>query len=151
MERRLSADRRQQTLLSIAQGTRYQRRISNRRRKDDQTYLVDVYDMGLVMVALAVIVMSCVDAFFTLNLLKLGAVELNVFMDVLISSDERAFLYVKLGATALGVIFLTAMSRYRVFGVLPVRRILESVCAIYACLIIWELYLLVGVAASLQA
>jgi hypothetical protein len=151
MERRLTVDRRHQTFASVVRGTWYQRRVSNRRRADDQTYLVDVYDMGLIMVSLAVVLMSCVDAFFTLNLLTLGAVELNVFMDVLISSDERTFLYVKLAATSAGVVFLTAMSRYRVFGVLPVRRLLEGLCAIYACLIIWELYLLVGVAAALQA
>ncbi|MEE4185110.1 MAG: DUF5658 family protein [Gammaproteobacteria bacterium] len=151
MERRFTVDRRQQTVSSIIRGTWYQRRVSNRRREDDQTYLVDVYDMGLIMVSLAVVLMSCVDAFFTLNLLTLGAVELNVFMDVLLSSDERTFLYVKLAATSVGVVFLTAMSRYRVFGVVPVRRLLEGLCAIYACLIIWELYLLVGVAAALQA
>ena len=50
MERRLTVDRRHQSLKSIAQGTRYQRRLNNRRLEDDQTYLVDVYDMGLVMV-----------------------------------------------------------------------------------------------------
>ena len=148
MERRFTVDRRRQTLASVVQGTRYQRRVNNRRVEDDQVYLVDVYDMGLIMVSLAVFLMSCVDAFFTLNLLTLGAVELNVFMDVLITSDERIFLYVKLATTAIGVLFLTAMSRYRVFGVLSVRRILEAICAIYACLIIWELYLLVGVAAA---
>jgi len=151
MERRLPVDRRQQTLFSVIQGTWYQRRLSNRRRADDQHYLVDVYDMGLIMVSLAIVLMSCVDAFFTLNLLTLGAIELNVVMDALISSDERAFLYVKLAATSAGVVFLTAMARYRVFGILPVRRLLEGLCAIYACLIIWELYLLVGVAAALQA
>lgn len=98
------------------------------------------------MVAMAIVFMSCLDAFFTLNLLGLGAQEINYFMRVLIESDIDSFLMVKLGATSLGVICLVAFERFRLGGLLKVRRILEGLCAIYACLIVWELYLLVGVA-----
>ena len=99
------------------------------------------------MVAMAIIFMSCLDALFTLNLLALGAQEVNYFMRVLIESDTNSFLLVKLSATSLGVILLVAFERFRLGGLLKVRRILEGLCAMYACLIVWELYLLVGVAA----
>ena len=98
------------------------------------------------MVSMAIVLMSCMDAFFTLNLLNLGAQELNYFMDVLIASDTTIFLLAKFSLTSLGVICLVAFSRFRLGGLLRVRRVLEGLCAMYACLIIWELYLLAFVA-----
>jgi len=98
------------------------------------------------MVAMAIMLMSCVDAFFTLNLLRLGAEEINYFMYVLISMDTTSFLLGKFSMTAAGVICLVAFARFRLGGVIKVRRVLELICAMYACLIVWELYLLTAVA-----
>ena len=98
------------------------------------------------MVSLAIVLMSCLDAFFTLQLLAMGANEVNYFMKTLIESDISTFLTTKLLFTCSGVVFLTAMARYRLAGRLRVRRILEVLCGIYACLIIWELFLLATVA-----
>jgi len=81
-----------------------------------------------------------------LNLLNLGAQELNYFMDVLIATDTTAFLLAKFSLTSLGVICLVAFARFRLGGILRVRRVLEVLCAMYACLIVWELYLLAFVA-----
>jgi hypothetical protein len=126
----------------------YPRRAYNRRPTDDQKYVIDWHDTGLFMVAMAIILMSLMDALFTLNLLSLGAEEINYFMKVLIESGSSTFLLVKLAATAGGVVMLVAFARFRLCGVLRVRRILEVLCGVYACLIIWELYLLVAVAAN---
>lgn len=148
MEKRARGqDRRRQTLAAVFHGGIHPRRRHNRRAADDQHFVVDYCDAGLVMVGLAIVIMSCMDAFFTLNLLTLGADEVNFFMRVLIESDARTFLIVKLFATGCGVVFLTATARYRLAGRVQVRHILEGLCAVYACLIIWELYLLTSVAA----
>lgn len=148
MERRTGAqDRRTQTFSAVLYGGLKPRRRYNRRPADDQRYIVDIYDPGIIMVALAIVVMSCMDAFFTLNLLALGAEEINYFMKSLVEGDARRFLTVKLLATGCGVVFLTALSRYRLAGRLRVRTVLEILCGVYACLIIWELYLLTFVAA----
>ncbi|MBT8422393.1 MAG: hypothetical protein KJP03_04680 [Gammaproteobacteria bacterium] len=122
--------------------------MNNRRAPDNQRFMVDSYDAGLVMVSLAIVVMSCLDAFFTLKLLSMGASELNYFMKGLIEADASRFLTVKLLATCSGVVFLTAAARYKLAGLFRVRTILEGLCGIYACVIIWELYLLVAVAAQ---
>jgi len=146
LERRNTGhERRRQNLGSVVHGCLRPRRRTNRRAVDDQCFLVDIYDPGLVMVALAIVLMSCLDAFFTLQLLSFGASEINYFMKGLIESDITSFLTVKLLATCTGVVFLTATARYRLGGAIPVRRILEGLCAVYACLIIWELFLLVAV------
>lgn len=141
-------DRRQQGLSSVLYGCRHPRRRDNRREADDQWCLVDVYDPGLVMVSVSIVLMSCLDAFFTLKLLALGASEINYFMKALIETDVSSFLLIKFLCTCTGVVFLTAMARYRLAGVLRVRRVLEALCGIYACLIIWELFLLAVVATA---
>lgn len=147
MEKRVATgDRRTQTLRSIAYGGIYPRRVGNRRPGDDQHFIVDWHDSGLFMVAMAIICMSCMDALFTLNLLSLGAEEVNYVMKALIDSDVSNFLSVKFAATSGGVLFLVACSRFKLAGILRVRRVLEILCAVYVCLIIWELYLLVAVA-----
>ncbi len=143
MERRdRQRDRRRQTFNSVLYGCLHPRRQANRRMADDQWCLVDVYGPGLVMVSLAIVLMSCLDAFFTLNLLAMGATEINYFMKALIETDVSQFVRVKLLGTCGGVLFLVVMARYRLAGVLPVRRVLEVLCGVYACLIIWELFLL---------
>jgi hypothetical protein len=147
VEKRVATiDRRTQTLRSIAYGGIYPRRLDNRRPADDQHFIVDWHDSGLFMVAMAIIGMSCMDALFTLNLMSLGAEEVNYFMRVLIDTDLTSFLSVKFLATSGGVLFLVACSRFKLAGILRVRRVLEALCAVYVCLIIWELYLLVAVA-----
>ena len=147
MENRiLKVDRRRQNLRSIVYGGLHPRRVANRRPADDQWAVVDWHDQGLFMVSMAIVLMSCMDAFFTLNLLNLGAQELNYFMDVLVASDTSIFLLVKFSLTSLGVICLVTFARFRLGGFLRVQRILEALCAMYACLIIWEIYLLAFIA-----
>jgi len=149
VERRAAQlDRRQQTVRSVAHGALQPRRARNRRPGDDQRFVLDWHDEGLFTVAMAIVLMSCVDAFFTLNLLNLGAQEINYFMQVLLATDTTAFLLTKFTLTSVGVICLVAFAPFRLGGLLRVRRILEALCGMYACLIIWELYLLTAVAVS---
>jgi len=149
--RTIAVDRRDQTFWSVMYGGIYPRRIYNRRPADNQKFIVDWHDSGLFMIAMAIILMSLMDALFTLNLLSLGADEINYFMKVLIESGASLFLLVKLAATFCGVLLLVAYSRFRLGGILPVRRVLEILCGVYVCLIIWELYLLVAVAVDTLA
>jgi hypothetical protein len=149
--RTVAVERRDQTFWSVIYGGIYPRRTNNRRPADNQKFIVDWHDSGLFMIAMAIILMSLMDALFTLNLLSLGADEINYFMKVLIESGASLFLLIKLAATSCGVLLLVAYSRFRLGGILPVRRVLEILCGVYVCLIIWELYLLVAVAADTLA
>ena len=150
MERRkIRTDRRKQTLNSLVHGSFRPRRRDNRRGADDQVMILDWHDTPLFCIAMGIVLMSCMDALFTLNLLALGAEELNLAMKVLLDMDTGSFLLGKYCATAVGVVFLVAVSRFRLWGVLPVRRILEALCIGYAMLMIYELYLLVAVASDI--
>jgi hypothetical protein len=152
IDRRIIIDRRQQTLNSLLFGAwRHRRRRATRRPADDQRVLVDWYDPGLFMVAMAIVTMSCLDAIFTLKLLSLGGEELNWVMLQLLETDLRLFLWVKYMVTTGGVILLVALSRVRMLGVLRVRNVLQAIGGIYICLIIYELYLLLAVATGYVA
>ena len=139
----MRSDRRKQSVRSIFHGAVNPRRQENRRPDDDQVYVLDIHDKSLCALGLAIVLMSCVDAMFTLKILSLGGEELNIAMKILLDTDTVSFLMVKYLMTASGVVFLILFARYRMAGVLRVRRILEGICGFYACLMIYEVYLLV--------
>ena len=140
-------ERRQQTLKSILYfGSKHQRRRTNRREKDDQSIVLDWYEPRLFVIAMAIILMSCLDAFFTLKLLWMGGEEINWFMRSLLEHNAQLFLLVKYTITAGGIILLVAFSRMSVLKVLRVRNVLFVTCGIYAALMLYELYLLVAIA-----
>ena len=140
----MKSDRRNQTIQSVLHGALNPRRRDNRRTEDDQVYIVDLHDKRLVFLGLTIVLMSVMDAFFTLNILALGGEELNLLMKALLEIDTYSFLLVKYWMTAIGVVFLIAMARMRFAGLVSVRRILQRICAMYACLMIYEVYLLVA-------
>ena len=92
--------------------------------------------------ALGIVIMSCLDAFFTLNLLAVGAEEINILMRSLINSDVNRFLVVKIGATSISVVTLVAASEYRMLGRVSVRLLLRGLFLIYTALLIYEIVLL---------
>ena len=140
-----AVERRRQGLKSILHGARYPRRRANRRPTDDQVFVPDMHDPSLLFMAIAIILMSSMDAAFTLRILSLGGEELNLAMKLLLDADTRSFLVMKYLMTAIGATFLVVCARVKLAGLISVRRILESLCAIYACLMIYEVYLLVAV------
>ena len=71
-------ERRRQTIKSVVYGSLNPRRRHNRRTADDQTMILDWHDSGLFLLAVSIMIMSCMDAFFTLRILALGGEELNL-------------------------------------------------------------------------
>ena len=135
-------DRRVRPVWSFVYGWFHPRRRDHRRDKDTHRLHVDWHDSSLLWLSLGIVLMSCVDALFTLNILAVGGEELNLFMKHLIEQDVTRFLTLKIGLTGIGVIILVAASRYRLLGSLVVKRALQLLCAGYAVLIGHELTLL---------
>ena len=145
-------DRRRQTIKSILYSAfQYKRRRSYRREIDAQAIVLDWYEPKLFVIAMAIILMSCLDALFTLKLLWMGGEEINWFMRSLLEHNAQLFLLVKYTVTAAGVIFLVAFSRMSLFKVLRVQNVLVIMCGIYATLMLYELYLLVAIATGHMA
>ena len=143
-ERRAETDRRSHSLRSFAYGSLRPRRRVGRRDGDDSRIFLDWHEPRVLYMALAILLMSCIDALLTLNILTAGGREVNGLMDWLIGNDVSWFLGVKIGVTGLGVSMLVVAVNRHLLGLVPVIRILHACCIGYALLISWELYLLAG-------
>ncbi|RMF96598.1 MAG: hypothetical protein D6727_07895 [Gammaproteobacteria bacterium] len=142
IERRVRAERRSHGAYSFLYGSLRPRRRSGRRRGDEQRTFLDWHEPGVLYLSLAILLMSCVDALLTLNILTAGGRELNGFMDWLIRSDPLWFVAAKILITGSGVTLLAVVVKRQFFGRLRVLRILQLFCAGYFLLMAWEVYLL---------
>lgn len=141
-DRRGARERRRLSLWSVFYGGFRPRRRNVRRDNDHATPIVDWHEAHLLAVAIGILLLCCIDAFLTLNLLVLGATEANPFMARLIHSDVTIFASVKMGLTGMGVLVLVLLARYRMFGRIKVVTTLYLALLLYAALVIYELRML---------
>jgi hypothetical protein len=139
---RRAGERRDAVMRSLAYGGVRPRRRAGRRDGDAQRVFLDWHEPRVLYLALAVLLMSCVDALLTLNILEAGGSEVNVLMDWLISRDTGSFVATKIAITGSGVILLVLAVNRHFLGRVPVIHVLRTFCFGYAALIAWELFLL---------
>lgn len=142
VQRRIGADRRVSTWHALVTGSFHRRRRAPRREGDRSIVAVDWHDAQWLGVALAILLLSCADAFLTLVLIDLGATEINPIMEPLVHGPGRSFAIWKLALTSSGVVVLTLLARMRAFGGLPIGAILYAVLVIYVTLVAYEMWLL---------
>ena len=138
---RRDSERRSHSVWSFTYGSFRPRRRIGRRDGDHDRIFLDWHEPRVLYLVLAIVLMCCADALFTLNLMTLGAEEMNVLMGTLIAHDVQRFLVLKIGVTSASVVLLGVAARRQVLGVIPVFRVLQLFCAGYAGLILWELWL----------
>jgi len=101
------------------------------------------YSARLLLYILVVLLLSCLDAFFTLYLLYLGAAETNPVMAFFLSFGPGVFMIAKYGITVFCVLIMLfgaihmGQERNRMVGLL----FSFLVCA-FGIAITWEVYLL---------
>ncbi len=141
-ERRLLADRRREySLHAFLYGNFRPRRRRSRRAADDHRFIFDWHEPHLLYTALAIVLLSCTDALFTLNLLHIGAVEVNLAMNGMITVGVEQFLWVKISTTVISVLALVFAAQRRFMGWFRVVRLLQAICVGYVVLIAYEIYL----------
>ncbi|MGD2173180.1 MAG: DUF5658 family protein [Gammaproteobacteria bacterium] len=140
-DRRQNTDRREETWRAFVYGNFRPRRRFGRREADDHLFLFDWYEPRVLYLALGVLLLSCVDALFTLNLLNHGAIEANIFMASALERGIDGFLASKIALTGIPLVFLVAVVRRKFFGACSVERLLQFFCAGYLLLICYEIYL----------
>ena len=87
--------------------------------------------------------LSCFDAFFTLQLIDRGMVEINPVMEILIGKGTLYFAATKMLLTGFGILVLVFLSRSRMFNLMRTGLILTVFFSVYACLVCYEfIYLL---------
>lgn len=145
-DRRYRRERRHRRLWSVFYGSFKPRRRAVRRGAEAHIAFVDWHDAHLLGVALAILLLSSIDAFLTLTLLVQGAHEVNPMMAALLYGDVGTFAAVKMALTGSGVTTLVVLSRCRVFGRIRVDLALYLTFGGYLALVIYEFCMLNRVA-----
>jgi Domain of unknown function (DUF5658) len=144
-ERRDRADRRRRVWWSVCYGSFNPRRRSPPRRLDDSRFhSLDWHSAHLLAVAIAILLLSVVDAFLTLALLQGGADEVNPIMAVLIYRSVGMFAALKMAMTSAGIVLMVFLARYRFMRLVRVEWVLYGVLIAYASLISYEIWMFKG-------
>lgn len=131
-------DRRQFSWRTVFFGFFRSRRRGTRRSHEAEPLYTDWHHPWLFFLATGTMLLSCMDAFFTLQLLDRGAVEINPVMALMIGKGTLAFAATKMLLTGLGILVLVFLSRLRVFNLLRTGLVLTAFFSSYACLVCYE-------------
>jgi hypothetical protein len=124
-------------------GTLFVRRRRTPRREEDQlNSYVDWYGPWPLIATVLIILMCCLDAFFTLILVSHGAVEMNILMDWLIQRDIQTFAVVKMAVTSLALVVLVMHFNFRIYRFIAVRYLIYALVPAYMALIAHQINLL---------
>ena len=118
------------------------RRATGRRKEDRRYPVLDTPDSSAVALAVILIVLSCLDAMFTLTLINAGGSELNPVMDFFLQKSVSLFLIAKLVLTAIPALVLVAAGNVVLFRAFRARTALAALVGIYFGVIVYELGLL---------
>jgi hypothetical protein len=100
-------------------------------------------DEALFLLVLSILLLSTLDAIFTLVLLETGQVhEWNPFLAPLIETDVQRFANVKSALTTGGVFLLVVFVDRSLLGRVPVRKVLEAIFVAYCLVIAYHLSLM---------
>jgi Domain of unknown function (DUF5658) len=139
---RRHVERRRHVLRALLVGSFHARRRRPRRDSEQALAAVDWHKPQWLAIAILIVLFSSVDALLTVTLLQHeGAYEVNPLMRPLIASG-LAFVLVKVGVTAGGVILLTLLAGMRAFGRLRAGLLLYALLAAYGALLAYEVSLL---------
>jgi hypothetical protein len=140
-ERRQATNRRDGILRAFLYGNFRPRRRVSRRTADEHHFLFDWHEPRILYLALGILLLSCTDALFTLNLLGAGANEGNAVMASMLDESVDRFLAVKIGVTAFSLVILVVAARRKLFRSFNTEHLLQLFCAGYVLLICYEIYL----------
>ncbi len=144
-ERRIFTDRRKSGFKWLLRGSLVARRYGPRRDTEPAGYYVDWDQPQLLYMTLAILLLCTADAILTLNLLTLGAQEVNVLMARLINHDVYVFSATKMALTGVGLVFLVTHANFKLFRVIEVRKLLEGFLIFYIGLITYEIHLYITI------
>lgn len=140
-DRRRTADRRERGWHAFMYGNFRPRRRLMRRDVDEHLLLLDWYEPRLLYLTLGVMLLSCIDALFTLNLLNHGASEANILMASALGQGMDWFLACKISLTGISLVLLVSVVRRRLFRSYSVEHLLQFFFAAYLLVIVYEIYL----------
>ena len=144
-ENRDSDERREFSWRTVFFGFVRSRRRDTRRGDEDAPMYTDWHHPWLFFLATGTMLLSCMDAFFTLQLLDRGAIEVNPVMAAMIGQGTLAFAATKMLLTGLGILILVFLSQTRMFNLMRTGLVLTVFFTFYACLVCYEFIYLLNV------
>jgi len=143
-DRRRDPDRRDRPTSPLTRASLFGVRQYFRRETDKRRLrFVDRYSWRAVATVITVIILSLIDASFTLKLVAIGAAsEVNPVMDFFLNLGAIPFLLFKYALTAVGLLsFLVLKNFTYLSGKLKVSSLMLGILLLYAVLILYELSL----------
>ncbi|HUD97594.1 MAG TPA: DUF5658 family protein [Woeseiaceae bacterium] len=135
-------DRRLFSWRTVAYGYMRSRRQAHRRSSESAPVFIDRHHPWLFFLATGTMLLSSVDAFFTLTLINRGAVEVNPVMALALAYGAGPFAISKMLLTAVGILMLVFLSRCRLFNCVRTGLVLTMFFSVYACLVCYQFTLL---------
>lgn len=136
IEHRAGADRRRHPTPMFSRYTFFGGRRRAARRLVDPEGFVDQYGQKLFLVAVLIVALNTLDAYFTMLYLGLGGQELNPFAQLLIDLGPVAFIGAKTVGIGLCVAFLVCVKNFK-----GAKLGIGIVLGIYLLLLCWHFWL----------
>lgn len=137
-ELRTDYDRRELSWRTVVYGFARSRRHGTRRDGEVEPTFTDWHHPWLFFLATGIMVMSSLDAFFTLQLIEMGAYEANPVMAALLERGTTSFTVSKMLLTGFGILALVFLARAMFFQRIRTGILLTAFFAVYASLICYE-------------
>ncbi len=138
-DKREEDSRREFSWRTVFYGFIRSRRRANRRTADDEIVFLDWHHPWLFFLATGTMLLSCADAFLTLQLMNVGMVETNPFMQAVMAQSTLMFTSTKLAMTAFGILVLVFLAKSRFLNRFRTGLLLTIFFSCYACLVCYEL------------
>ena len=139
------ADRRSFDWRTVVYGFVRSRRRAHRRQNEVEPLFTDWHHPWLFFLSTGTMLLSSMDAFFTLRLLEQGAVEVNPVMAMVMGHSIAVFAVTKMLLTGFGILALVYMARSRVFNRIRTGIFLTVFFSFYCCLVCYEFLLLIRI------
>lgn len=131
-------DRRNFSWRTVLYGFLRSRRRDARRSDEAEPLFTDWHHPWLFFLSIGIMLMSCLDAFLTLQLLDRGAIEANPVMAMFMGKSTEFFAAGKMLMTGLGILALVFLSRARFMDRFRTGLLLTGFFSCYAILICYE-------------
>ena len=142
-EQRGLVDRRTFSWRTVFFGVMRSRRHDVRREDELEIRFIDWHHPWLFFLSVGVMLMSCADAFMTLQLLERGMIEANPVMEAVLGQGTTTFAVTKMLMTGTGILTLVFLARAKFLNRFRTGLFLTFFFSVYACLICYEfVYLL---------
>jgi Domain of unknown function (DUF5658) len=110
-----------------------------RRADDADAVFIDWHHPWLFFLAVGIMLLSCVDAFMTMQLIERGMSEANPVMAAVLDQGAATFAMSKLAMTGASILILVFLAKTYFMNFLRTGLLLTIFFSIYCCLVCYQI------------